>query len=81
MNHENNEKDIANNMNVKLTLRKKDVNNILDSNRKMENFDPDDYIELITNNYIVNIEDINIPEFYKINNIQNFNINVNTYHN
>ena len=77
--NENNTKDIVDNMNMKLSLRKKEVNNILDSNRKMEDFDTDDYAELIRKNYVVNIEDINILEVYKINNLQNFNKNVNTY--
>ena len=64
------------NIEFKLTLRKKEIDEILNSNRKIENFELDCNKKI--NNYILDIEDINIPQIYKIHNFKNYFSSVNT---
>ena len=56
---------------MKLSLRKKKINNILSSNRKKENFDNDNNND-INNEYNLNIDDIEIPQIDKIAYIKNY---------
>ena len=56
---------IKENIDMKLSLRKKKINNILSSNRKKENFDNDNNND-INNEYNLNIDDIKIPQIAKI---------------
>jgi hypothetical protein len=52
---------IKENTDMKLSLRKKKINDILSSNRKKENFDNDNNSD-INNEYNLNINDIKIPQ-------------------
>jgi len=56
---------IKENIDMKLSLRKKKINDILSSNRKKENFDNDNNND-INNEYNLNIDDIEIPQIDKI---------------
>ena len=56
---------IKENIDMKLSLRKKKINDILSSNRKKENFDNDNNND-INNEYNLNIDDIKIPQIDKI---------------
>ena len=73
MNDENEYK--KRNIEIKLTIRKKEINEILDSNRKIENFEFDNNKQM--KNYILDIEDISIPQTYQINNLKEFFSSVN----
>lgn len=73
MNNENEYK--KRNIEIKLTIRKKEINEILDSNRKIENFEFDNNKQM--KNYILDIEDISIPQTYQINNLKEFFSSVN----
>ena len=64
------------NIEIKLTLRKKEIDEILNSNRKIENFELDNNKKI--NDYILDIEDINIPQIYKIHNFKKYFSSVNT---
>ena len=56
---------------MKLSLRKKKINDILSSNRKKENFDNDNNND-INNEYNLNIDDIKIPQIDKITYIKKY---------
>ena len=56
---------IKENIDMKLSLRKKKINDILSSNRKKENYDDDNNND-INNEYNLNIDDIKIPKIDKI---------------
>ena len=62
---------IKENIDMKLSLRKKKINDILSSNRKKENFDNDNNND-INNEYNLNIDDIEIPQIDKITYIKNY---------
>ena len=62
---------IKENIDMKLSLRKKKINNILSSNRKKENFDNDNNND-INNEYNLNIDDIEIPQIDKITYIKKY---------
>lgn len=63
------------NIEIKLTFRKKEINEILDSNRKIENFEFDNDKQM--KNYILDIGDINIPQIYQIDNFKDYFSSVN----
>ena len=63
---------IKENIDMKLSLRKKKINDILSSNRKKENFDNDNNND-INNEYNLNIyDDIKIPQIDKITYIKKY---------
>lgn len=62
---------IKENIDMKLSLRKKKINDILSSNRKKENFDNDNNND-INNEYNLNIDDIEIPQIDKITYIKKY---------
>ena len=62
---------IKENIDMKLSLRKKKINDILSSNRKKENFDNDNNND-INNEYNLNIDDIEIPQIDKITHIKKY---------
>ena len=62
---------IKENIDMKLSLRKKKINDILSSNRKKENLDNDNNND-INNEYNLNIDDIEIPQIDKITYIKNY---------
>ena len=62
---------IKENIDMKLSLRKKKINDILSSNRKKENFDNDNNND-INNEYNLNIDDIEIHQIDKITYIKKY---------
>jgi len=62
---------IKENIDMKLSLRKKKINDILSSNRKKENLDNDNNND-INNEYNLNIDDIEIPQIDKITYIKKY---------
>ena len=62
---------IKENIDMKLSLRKKKINDILSSNRKKENFDNDKNND-INNEYNLNIDYIKIPQIDIVKYLKNY---------